>query len=84
MRQRPCDVLEELRQGTLAETYKIDTHSLARALLRTCEAAQISDLATQSATRRAARPGPLTGETASDLQARERTELRTFSPDTPA
>ena len=59
MRQRLCDVLEELWQAAVAERYAIDAHShvpLLDRVLRTHEAASASDLATQSATRRASRP----------------------------
>jgi hypothetical protein len=72
MRQRLCDVLEDLWQAAVAERYKIDTHShvaLLDHILRTHEATQTSDLATQTATRGSSDPTHEGPETAPDLRS---------------
>ena len=71
MRQRLCDVLEELWQAAVAQRYKIDTHShvaLLDHILRAHEATQTSDLATQTATRGSSDPTHGGPETAPDLR----------------
>ena len=71
MRQRLCDVLEELWQAAVAQRYVIHAHSqvpLLDRILRTHEAASISDLATQSATRGASNPIHREPKRAPDLE----------------
>jgi hypothetical protein len=72
MRQRLCDVLQELWQAAVAQRYKIDAHShvaLLDHILRAHETAQTSDLATQSATRGSSDPTHHEPETAPDLRS---------------
>jgi hypothetical protein len=59
MRQRLCDVLEELWNDAVVQRYAVSAHSavpLLDRILAACKSARSSDLATQSATRRASRP----------------------------
>jgi integrase len=72
MRQRLCDVLEELWQAAVAQRCAIDAHShvpLLDRILRAHETAEASDLATQTATREASDPTHEEPETAPDLRS---------------
>jgi integrase len=72
MRQRLCDVLQDLWQAAVAQRYKIHTHSrvaMLDSILRAHQTARASDLATQSATLGASDPAPEEPETAPDLRS---------------